>query len=317
MPVKPILWGLGAFLVLALAAACGDNDAQPDGPVHREIDAEFIPIVISTDIAAGENRFLVGLIRQEDSSPVTGADLHFRFLQFEGNEATERFQADAEAITIPRTFVHLHDDGTRHVHELGETGAYVAYVEFDQPGAWAVEVTGSVEGKELEPVRPTFSVLEAGQTLAVGDPAPRTDHPTLADVGDIALLDTSQEPIPQMHQMTIAEAVTSGRPSVIIFATPAFCQSQICGPTKDIVDELYHAYGDRANFVHIEPYDVQRMRNGECPSLFDCLAPAVREWGLRNEPWVFIVDANGNIAGKFEGIVSYDELERALAPLVS
>lgn len=36
------------------------------------------------------------------------------------------------------------------------------------------------------------------------------------------------------------------------------------------------------------------------------------EWGLETEPWVFIVGSDGRIAAKFEGIVSFEELEAAM-----
>jgi hypothetical protein len=120
-----------------------------------------------------------------------------------------------------------------------------------------------------------------------------------------------------MHDKTIAEAVTSGKPTLIVFSTPAFCQTQICGPTKDIVDDLYETYQLDANFVHVEPYDVERMTNSDCPSLLECLNPVMDEWRLESEPWVFLVDRNGNIAAKFDSVVSYEEIETGLLPLVS
>jgi hypothetical protein len=117
-----------------------------------------------------------------------------------------------------------------------------------------------------------------------------------------------------MHDRTIAEAVTSGRPTVIAFATPAFCSSQVCGPTKTIVDDLYATYGTRANFVHVEPYDLAKARAGEGLVTLPFLR---EEWRLISEPWVFVVDGTGLISAEFDGIVSYKELERALAPLVA
>jgi cbb3-type cytochrome oxidase cytochrome c subunit len=112
-----------------------------------------------------------------------------------------------------------------------------------------------------------------------------------------------------MHDKTIAEAVTNGKPTVIVFATPAFCTSQICGPTKDLVDDLYGAYADQANFVHVEPYDVAKARAGEDLVPITLLT---QEWGLTSEPWVFVVDSSGMISAKFDGIASYEELEAAL-----
>jgi len=97
---------------------------------------------------------------------------------------------------------------------------------------------------------------------------------------------------------------------VVVFASPAFCTSQICGPTKDIVDDLYAEYSAQANFVHVEPYDVAKARSGEALEALPLLS---EEWGLNSEPWVFVVDAQGVIAAKFDGIASYEELDAALA----
>jgi hypothetical protein len=58
-------------------------------------------------------------------------------------------------------------------------------------------------------------------SVGVGDPAPRSVQTILSDVFDIKEIDTFDPPKPDMHDMTIADAVTSGKPSVIVFATPA------------------------------------------------------------------------------------------------
>ena len=87
--------------------------------------------------------------------------------------------------------------------------------------------------------------------------------------------------------------------------------------TSTDVDELYKTHNGQANFIHVEPYDVPRVRRGECANLGDCVVLTTSEWGLESEPWVFIVDRGGIIAGKYEGLVSYEELEAALKPLLA
>ena len=37
------------------------------------------------------------------------------------------------------------------------------------------------------------------------------------------------------------------------------------------------------------------------------------EWNLEIEPWVFVVDASGRVAARFEGLVGAAELEPAIA----
>jgi hypothetical protein len=198
-------------------------------------------------------------------------------------------------------------------HSAGQTGVYVAHPTFDEAGSWGVEVTATIKGKKFDPVGAAFTVLEKGMSVAVGAQAPRSETLTLKDVTDVAEIDTSDPPIGDMHVMTIAQAVTSGKPSVIVFATPAFCLSRVCGPTKEVVDELFQQYRGKANFVHVEPYDLKRARSGE--GLFPI--KAATEWGLQSEPWVFVVDTKGIVAAKFEGVVSMDELKAVLDPLIA
>ena len=293
-----------AALLLSACTSGGDGEDSSDS-------GSFSPVVINSELVVGENRLMVGLLSQ-DNQEIIGAEVAFRFVKLNGDEQELRAEAPATPVTIEKTFTHVHEDGTLETHEAGESGVYVAIVSFDAAGQWGVEVTATVAGETLDPAGAGFEVLEESESVAVGAPAPLSDTLTLDDVGDVAEIDTSDPPIPEMHEMTIAEAVTSGRPSLIVFATPAFCLSRICGPTKTAVDDLFEEYRDSVNFVHVEPYELDRARSGE--GLFP--VPATLEWGLRSEPWVFIVDEEGIVAAKFEAVVTREELVSALAPLV-
>ena len=294
---------LTTAVLTALAIACGGNGARV---------TEVTAVVSNSELLVGENRFVVGLLDQ-DTEAITGAKVAFRFFKLDGDQETPKGEAKATAVTVDRSYTHTHADGKVEKHSAGETGVYVAHPTFDEAGSWGVEVTATIEGKKFDPVGAAFTVLDKAKSVAVGAPAPQSDTLTLKDVTDITDIDTSETPIPEMHTMSIAEAVTSGNPSVIVFATPAFCLSRICGPTKEIVDELFRQYKEQVGFVHVEPYDLEKARNGE--GLFPI--KAATEWGLESEPWVFIVDAKGIVAAKFEGVVSLDELKAALDPLIT
>lgn len=324
LSVHKLALTLTTAATVALIAACSGGD---DGAtvcdnaslVVGEQTGDYSPVVISTDLAVGENRFSLGLIDTE-GLPVAGAELNAQFCQFNEDEtATLASESSLSPITVTRSFTHLHDDGETHVHEVGEVGVYVTRVDFPVAGPWQVFVSGTVDDMTLEPQPYLFQVHESSQSPAIGEPAPQSVQMTIDDVEDISEIDTSPVPNPEMHDMTIADAVTSGRPTVIVFATPAFCTSQICGPTKEVVDSLYPEYQDEVNFVHVEPYDVVRARNGDCMANFsDCVVPLMsEEWGLMSEPWVFTVDAEGNIAGKFEGVVGETELDEHLQELLA
>lgn len=111
-----------------------------------------------------------------------------------------------------------------------------------------------------------------------------------------------------MHGQTIAQAVTSGKPSVIILGTPAYCSSRTCGPALDVAKALKQKYGDKASFVHVEIYE--GLRPGP-------YVQAVRDWNLPSAPWIFVVDREGKVSAKFEAMISAEELEPAIAQVTA
>jgi hypothetical protein len=306
------------FLALSIVACGGGKQTtSPQSAVSPTVTASAAiePVIVPSELVVGPNRFVVGLVDQENKALVIDAQLHIRIFKLEGGGRVQtlKVETDARPVTIRTNFTHVHKDDTIETHEAGTVGVYVANVAFDSPGEWGVEITGSLKGQPLPTLTPAFEVQEKSRTIPVGAPAPRTIQTILSDVDDIFKIDTSNPPDPHMHTMTIADAVTSGKPTVIVFSTPGFCVTRICGPTKDVADDLYEKYKGQANFIHVEPYDLEKARSGQELSP----VPATLEWGLETEPWVFLVDREGKVAAKFEGIVSFEEVEAALTPLLS
>jgi hypothetical protein len=112
-----------------------------------------------------------------------------------------------------------------------------------------------------------------------------------------------------MHTSTIADAIAAGRPALVLFAVPGFCESRLCGPELDIMRRLRHKYAEQAEFIHVEFY-----QNPGSPARTP--VAAVAEWGLRSEPWFFAIDKSGNVAAKFEGPTSLAELDEALLAII-
>jgi hypothetical protein len=316
-PVRPIHLSLAALMFLALAfAACrGEKETAAPAPAAPASSQGMDLVIVSTDLAVGPNRFVVGLVDNGKKALVIDAQLRFRLfkLKEDGRTGVLKGEMDARPLTLEKNFTHVHEDGKSETHGAGTIGVYVANVDFDAAGVWAVEISGTATGQPLPTLTVPFNVGKQSRSVAVGDAAPRTLQPTLGSVKEISDIDTSNPPDPHMHQITIAAAVVSGKPSVIVFATPGFCHSQTCGPTKDVVDQLYEKHQGRAHFIHVEPYDLEKLRSGGTLTT----VPAMSEWRLQSEPWVFLVDRGGRVAAKFEGVVSLQEVESALAPLLA
>ena len=284
-----------------LAAACGesapsgsaadDGDAEWNAPVPA--DAEAYPLVVSSELVVGSNRFLVGLLNDEDAPIGSRAiELHARFFNIEVSGSEPVSETDLEYIqTIP-----------------GERGLYVGEATFDEPGTWGAEV--DIEGDGIdETVRTkTFEVVQNSVTPALGAKVPASDTPTLADTKDLATITTDAHPDRRFYRTSIAQAVRAREPFVVVFATPKFCTSAVCGPTLDIVKDVARGFRD-LTFIHVEVYT-----NLDDPSNLK-VVPSVEEWGLPTEPWVFVVDERGRVAAKFEGTVARGELRDALNEL--
>jgi hypothetical protein len=76
----------------------------------------------------------------------------------------------------------------------------------------------------------------------------------------------------------------------------------------DIVRTLLPAYGKRVAFTHQEIWQDFAEKK---------VFPTVEEWRLDSEPWVFVVDGQGIIRAKFEGLMTAQELEVALQQLIT
>src|SRR5690606_16540549 len=137
---------------------------------------------------------------------------------------------------------------------------------------------------------------------------------TLADVDDAAAISSQPEPNEAMLDQTVAAALDGGKPVVIAFVTPAFCVTRYCGPVMDaVVQPAFEQYGDRVEFIHIEPYDLAKARGDAVLEP----VPAVVEWGLRTEPFIFVIDGEGIVRVKLEGVTDLAELSEAIESVLS
>ena len=98
---------------------------------------------------------------------------------------------------------------------------------------------------------------------------------------------------------------------LLVFSTPVYCVSQFCGPVTDEVAELAAEYDDRAAFIHVEVWGDYEQSLGNA---------AARQWLLEpngdfEEPWIFLVDADGTIIGRWDNVPDRAQIESMLQDL--
>lgn len=282
-----------ALTAAVVVSACASPDPDDEVATSKGIPTpgqDLFPIIASSEIVVGENRLQIGLIDNSDApvrSPKTALNVAF---VGPGDEQPSSRTSMSFVWTIKPV-----------------QGLWVGQANFDEAGEWEalIDVTGG--GYEAN-VRTTFEVREEGTTPEIGDKAPAVDSPTASDVDELSEITTDSNPNRDFYELSIADAVKSGKPAVIVFATPKFCTSQVCGPTLSIVKDVAEDY-PRVNFVHVEPYDLDKVPEDLEP------VPAVTAWGLPSEPWVFVTDGQGRVAAKYEGSVAPGELRTLLRKL--
>jgi hypothetical protein len=278
----------------------------------RKVSEQLQPLITTSELVMGRNRLAFGLLKANKF--LEGADVQIRIYGIEGREASLVAEINAPYRPVDSIEqsqgVHRHSDGTKHIHTAATDvrGLYITQLNFTRPGLWGLEISASEKGGLPDVARTTVTVLDAPQTPAVGSAAPRSRNLIARDVKDLREIDTSLKPDPRLHQIRIADAVAQGKPQLIVFATPQFCTSRMCGPVVDIVRTLFPTYGNRVAFIHQEIWQDFAEKK---------MFPPVEEWRLDTEPWVFAVDSEGIIRAKFEGLVTLRELESALQQILT
>lgn len=196
-----------------------------------------------------------------------------------------------------------------------ERGFYVANVTFPEAGIWGAEFVTAADGGAPETIRMTFEVATSSPVVRVGQAAPASDTLTAASVGgNLAQISTDLHPDPAFYRSSVKDTLAAHEPFVLIFATPKFCTSAQCGPTLDRVKPLAEDFPS-LTFIAVEPY-LLTYQNGTLNPLLDAqgslqVVPAVVDWGLLSEPWVFVVNRDGIVTASFEGVVGTDEIRAA------
>lgn len=297
------------FVAAALVAACGGGSGSLAPPSTAASPSAsggpaIIPLLINSEITKGANRFLFSLTDRENqlvAAPDVTVGLKF-------------YDVDTAADTI------AFEEDSQFLWAIeGAQGLYVASVDFPDAGRWGTRFEATFPDGRTESVRADYDVAETGSTPALGAKVPSVDTPTLDDVGgDVKQVSTDQEPDARFYETSISDALTAGEPFVVSFATPAFCETRLCGPSLDTVKGVAKEY-PAITFINVEPYRM-KFENGSLQPDLDAngqLQPAewTNAWGLRSEPYTFVVRADGTMAAKFEGVLGADELRAALDAL--
>jgi hypothetical protein len=331
MTARRTVAALGLFALSFLLTACGSSGGSKDSASASQ------PLASSADFPSPKGKSLLEIKRGLGPGPVlaptvsvvgAGADRYGFGL----------FDRARKQISKAQVALYVERSGSRNVsgpflaRDLplevkpafqSETVAkdpdaakslYVADLRVKKPGDYAVLGVAKLDGRLVATDPIYLGVGKPSDVPQVGDPAPRITTPTLKSVGgDVSKIDTRTPP-DSMHDVNFADVVGK-KPIILVFATPALCQSRVCGPVVDIAEEVKAEHKADAAFIHMEIYNNNTIAQGclEGTRLVNqCLRPQVLAYHLPSEPWAFAIDRRGKIVDRLEGAFSKSELEGAL-----
>lgn len=266
-----------------LLAACGSSPAGPLAGLDG--DLQVVKRFPSDSLVPGRVRLPVSLA---DSRGILGIDGRVRLPE----QLTASVTDPVTGATVAQGLVApLHREGLEQPYWLFE-------VEVDATGPFLLDIDDAPEGQA------SFQLMDPAlvRIPLVGEPLPPFDTPTLRDARGVDPLCTrSGGPCP-FHDITLTEALTSGRPVAYLVGTPAFCSTGTCAPALDFLVERASSGGDTV-FVHADIYT---------DSTATKVAPAVEAYGLTYEPVLFVTDAAGVVRHRLDIVYDLAELRSVL-----
>jgi hypothetical protein len=296
--------GGGALGLAALLAACGGDKPggaagqAPSGSLKAlQADATQLSLLgAQSQLPVGRSLYTFGLATA-DNRLVTGGNPQVWVARNDTDQAagpfpTRWFQLEA--------YQQTRDTGPRSPL----TGFYGAQVELPEAGNWMVAATVDAGGRAVgQGAVPAAAKVPA----AVGTKAKALATPVATTAAGRKKICT-REPACPLHEISLDDALATGRPTVVNFGTPLLCSSQMCGPVVDETMVAADKLGARASFIHIEIYP---SRDATKP------VKALTDYGFSTEPWLLVVDRDRVIRARFEGPVTAGQIEDALRPLLA
>jgi len=251
----------------------------------------------------GRNRFSFALVDRADKQlDVSGVALYFA--SEDGKRVHGPVVAHKESLDVSAPY---RSQLTSEDLATGDT-FYVANPTFKSAGKHRVVGLARLDGRLVVADSGPSGTVPVGRKNGppdVGDKAIRVHTQTADDVGgNFKQITTRIPPAPELLKTDFAEVVGK-KPVVLLFATPALCQSRTCGPVVDIAEEVRAKYGDGVAFIQNEIYVDNNPSKGP--------RPQVKAWRLPSEPWAFVLDRRGRVTQRFESVFSVGELARAVA----
>ena len=285
--------GLGAAI-----AACGgsDDSATPATGDSMATGAGLEVLTISGDLQIVKRWAPAGLVPGVVRLPFSLADKT-------GILANDGKRTFPDVLTVS---VLNAEDGTTLLNGASVTRRgddlsvpyWTLEAEIDSEGVYVVTLDSTS-------AEANFQVENADTVVSPvpGKELPPFDTPTTQDSRGVNPICTRTDGICPFHDVTLTDALKSGKPVVYMIGTPAYCSTGTCAPGLDALMAVASEVGDKAVFVHADVYTDDKATT---------VAPAVQAYKLSYEPVLYVADAERIVQRRLDIVFDADEIRAAL-----
>jgi protein SCO1/2 len=230
--------------------------------------------------------------------------------------SVEVLAADGTSAGPPVTAVAVQPAGIADV-------SYVATIDIPSPGAWNLAVTATGADGGARTGSTGVAARDPGGTATLGAPAPTVDTPTAADFGgDLTWVTTDPAPDPRISATSTGDALAAGRAFVLVVDSYSFKVTPACGKAVVMAKQLVHRWTD-VPFIHHEPYRYTvvttepvlegSLTDPRLTEAADAWGTGSQPWGVGSMPWIFVVDGDGIVRAKYQGVMGSADVDVILS----
>jgi hypothetical protein len=288
MSRRDLLAGAGALLVVT---SCGDNStsAADSGTATTEPDPGTTGFTIAQRYPS--NTFVPGKVRLPISLADKGALLSKGVPSVVNGRVLDGNDQQIATVSAP-------------IHSTDLVIPYWAInVQIDQPGTYTLRLDGD------DGFGAAFLISDPAEVTVpyVGSVLPPFDTPTVDDHRGVEpYCSLTPKPCP-LHDVTLTQALASGKPVAYMIGTPAHCQTGTCAPALEFLVKAHARLGDAIVMVHADVY---------ADDAATTVAPAVDALGLEYEPVLYLV-TNSVVTDRVDVIWDQSELDERLGQFLA
>ncbi len=267
----------------ALLAACSSNTLSKDA---------------ASTTTAGNDGFAV--VRVSSDLHISQTPQRLAFSIFDSNKQIVAKNSNSAILISPSKKEQTFKDVVLREKGIPGQGIYSIDATLNEIGFWQLKTN-----HQSKPLELNFEVAENNIAPSMGDACPNVPTPTDSNQLDAKVLCSRFDGNCGLHSHSVDSLLETKKPFVVLFATPARCQSTYCGPVLDLA--LNEAKNFDINIIHVEIYKDE---------VSNALLDSVSAWNLPSEPWMFGVTGEGKISKRLDGAFDQSEIADLIKDLL-